>query len=174
MKRSIVAALLTLSLAVAMVTMFGAGSQSSAVAQDDAAARSLLHPIVGSWLLSVDARDPESPPVLAVYHADGTYTDSAVDRSGGVGVWEAIDDTSVANHIVFHSEDGSTTHIRSVATVDESGNAYTSEHTREVIGADGTSSGEMGPGTATGERIMIEERGESAGAMMEAEATPAE
>lgn len=176
MKRPNIAALLALTLMAGVVaTLFTASTRSVTFAQDDAPA-AVLHPIVGSWLLRVDARDPASPPVLVVYHADGTYTDSAVGRTGGVGVWEPIDDTSVSATIVFHAEDETgnltTTRIRSVATVDESGNAYTSDYTREVIGADGESSGEMGPGTATGERLMVEERGDPVGPMSGTVATP--
>jgi len=118
-----------------------------------------------------------TPPVLVVYHADGSYTDSAVGRTGGVGVWEPIDDRSAATNVVFHAEDESgkinTTRIRTVTTVADSGNAYTSDYTREVIGPDGSSGGEMGPGAASGERIMVEERGEPVGSMTETEATPA-
>ncbi len=121
-KRPTVAVLLALAvIAGMMATLVVTGSRSTAIAQDDAAAKA-AHPIVGSWQLTVDARDPADPPVLVVYHADGSYTDSAVGRSGGVGVWEPIDDRSVATNVVFHAEDESgkinTTRIRTVSTVD--------------------------------------------------------
>lgn len=173
MKAPIFVSFLALTLLAGMVAAFaGIGAQSSAIAQDSVLSTA-EHPIVGAWMLRVDVSDPNLPPHLVVYHGDGTYTDEGVGRAGGVGVWEPIDDKSVRTNVLFHTEDDDgnvgLTRIRTVTTVDDSGNAYNTEYTREVIAADGSSTGELGPGTGTAERITVEERGEPAGS----EATPA-
>lgn len=173
MQRPTELSILAVSAAIGLLVTFSAVmNQFGAVAQENAT----THPIVGAWLLTVDVYDETDPPVLAVYHADHTYTNSTVGRAGGVGVWEPIDENSVATNVVFHSvdEDGNPvlTRIRTETTVDESGDAYTSNYTREVITPDGTSSGQLGPGTVTAERLTVETRGEPAGPMAGAESTP--
>lgn len=175
--RTIAVALVALALiAGGAATLVVGSNQSAAVAQDATADGATLHPIVGAWLLKVDISDENDPPHLVIYHADGTYTDAAVGRGGGVGVWEPIDDHTVATNVLFHTEDESgnvgLTRIRTESTVDESGDAYTTEYTREVIAADGTSTGELGPGTGTAERVTVEPKGEPVGAMAGAEGTP--
>jgi hypothetical protein len=175
-KRVISVTLLALALiAGGVATLVVGGVQSAAVAQD-ATADASLHPIVGAWLLTVDVSDETDPPHLVIYHADGTYVDAAAGRGGGVGVWEPIDEHTVAANILFHTEDEAgnvgLTRIRTESTVDEPGDAYRSEYTREVIAADGTSTGELGPGTGTAKRIVVEPKGEVVGAMSGAEGTP--
>lgn len=177
MKRPSVVPILAASLAAGLlVTISVVSSQFGAMAQDATPPAATLHPIVGAWLLSVDVYDESDPPVLVIYHPDRTYTDAAAGRASGIGVWEPIDEHSVMTNVVFHSEDeaGNTglTRIRTVTTVDESGNAYTSEYTRELIAADGTSSGQLGPGTATAERLTVEPQNEPEGPMVAAEGTP--
>jgi hypothetical protein len=163
-KRPITVALLALSLVAGVVaTAALVGTSSGAVAQDAVSAAMDTHPIVGAWLLTLDVNDPADPPHLVIYHGDGTYTDAGPGRGGGVGVWDVIDPNTVATNVLFHTEDENgdfgMTRIRTVTTVDESGDTYTTEYTREVIAPDGTSTGELGPGTGTAERHTVEPRG---------------
>lgn len=161
MKRLNVTTIVAASLVVVLIAAMSiVSSQFGAAAQDEAT----THPIVGAWLLTVDVSGENDPPHLVIYHADGTYTDAAAGRGGGVGVWEAIDDQTVVTNVLFHTEaeDGSVglTRIRTESSVDESGNAYTSDYTREVIAADGTSTGELGPGSGSAVRITAEPKSE--------------
>ena len=177
MKRPSAVALFTLSLLIGVLgTLAAIGTRSPAVAQDATPSAATTHPIVGAWLLRIDIFEETDPPHLVIYHADGTYTDSGIGRTGGIGVWEAIAEDTVVTNVVFHSEDEDgnigLTRIHTESTVDESGNTYTSEYTRELIAADGTSSGELGPGTGTAERLTIEPTGEPVGPMTQAEGTP--
>ena len=70
------------------VTLFVAGMQPDVTAQDDAAAMA-AHPLVGGWKLNNSPFvGEESFPSVALFHADGTY--SEVLPWGAVlhGVWE--------------------------------------------------------------------------------------
>lgn len=169
-KRIIAVPLLALAMIAGGVATLVVGDlQASAVAQDATADAMATHPIVGTWLLNVDIFDENVPPLLVIYHADGTYTDAGAGRGSGIGVWEPIDENTVAANVLFHTQDEEgnfgLTRIRTETTVDESGDAYTSEYTRELIAADGTSTGELGPGSAMAERITVEPRGEPVGPM---------
>ena len=136
------------------------------------------HPIVGAWLLDVDTNDPANPPALAIFHEDGTYVQAEADGGNGVGVWEATGAHRVALTQLFHQqgetgEFAGTLMVRAAIDLDEAGDAWTAEYTLEFTGPDGTSAGEMGPGTAMAERITVEPMGTPVGPLMpEAVGTP--
>ena len=167
-----------LAVALAGWVALGRGGTS---AQDATPAALADHPIVGAWLLDVDADDPANPPALAIFHDDGTYLQADPDGSNGVGTWEATGPTTAALTAIFHGQDetggfaGATT-ARGTVEVDEAGEALTAEYTLDFGGPDGTSAGEIGPATATAERIAVEPMGtpvmSMAEAMAEAGATP--
>jgi hypothetical protein len=154
------------------------GSRPSAVAQESTPAAVAGHSIVGAWLLDVDVDDPTNAPALAIVHDDGTYLEVDADGGSGIGTWEATGPTTAAATFLYNGQDESgasagTVKIRATAAVDAAGDAFTAEYTLEFIGPDGTSAGEMGPGTATGERIAVEPMGTPVGPLMpEEEATP--
>ena len=165
-------------LTLAVVGLILLGSRPSAVAQESTPAATAGHPIVGAWLLDVDANDPTNPPALAIFHDDGTYLQAESDGSNGVGVWEAIGANSVALTQLLHQQDetgdfAGTLMVRAAIDLDESGDAWTAKYTLEFIGPDGTSAGEMGPGTAIAERIAVERMGTPVRPLMaEAVGTP--
>jgi hypothetical protein len=165
-------------LTLAVVGLVLLGSRPSAVAQESTPAAMAGHPIVGAWLLDVDANDPASPPALAIFHNDGTYLQAESDGGNGVGVWEATGARQVVLTELLHEQDetgdfAGTLMVRATIYLDEAGDAWTAEYTLEFTGPDGTSAGEMGPGTATAERITVEPMGTPVGPLMPAAmATP--
>ncbi len=149
----------------ALVGMIAIGSGRSAVAQEGTPTVVSGHPVIGAWLADVDTNDPENAPSLFIFHDDGTYIQADVDGSSGIGVWEATGSNTAALTALFHGEEESgefagTAMLRATIEVDESGDALTAEYTVDFIDPEGTSSGEMGPGMASAQRITIEPMGE--------------
>jgi hypothetical protein len=124
------------------------------------------HPIVGSWLADTDADDPTNPPALFAFHADGTYVQSEVEGVS-VGTWEATGDrtATLTLHSIFLDEAGGQfmVTVRAAIEVAADGQSFAASFTLELTLPDGTSTGEYGPGTATGTRIAVEVPGEPVG-----------
>ena len=172
-------AVLVSGLALVLAGWVALGWGTSTHAQD---ASLTEHPIVGAWVIDVDADDPENPPALVIFHDDGTYLQADPGGSAGVGTWEPTGSTTADLTALFHEVDenddfAATTIVRATVEVDDTGDTLTAEYTLDFVGPDGTSSGELGPATATAERIAVEPMGEPvmsmAEAMAGAEATPA-
>lgn len=163
-------------LALAGAIAFGARTSPVVEAQGDAG-----HPIVGAWLADTSLEDPANPPSLIVFHDDGTYLQTDADGFGGVGSWESTGPRTAAFTILFVEAEADeffgTTKVRASADVDEAGDALSAEYTIEFLNPDGAGDGEVGPGTASAERIAVEEMGEPVASMDEAvageAATPA-
>lgn len=109
------------------------------------------HPIVGTWLA-------EEPAGTDVFHADGTLL-SITPEGTIAGVWESTGPSSAAVTLRFPIPDGSEGTLRGVVEVSEDGMTYTATYTVELVGADGTSDGQLGPGSGTGSRITVEPMG---------------
>lgn len=144
---------------VAAIPFVVGGLASATLAQDDTVWPTADSPIVGAWLIDV-GNDAGTAPTTAVFHADGTYLQT---DSGGVGVgsWEATGpNTGALTFTVYDAEDAggfSSATVRATAKTSEDGASLTGTFTLEQISVDGTSTGQMGPLTATGTRIEIEE-----------------
>ena len=122
------------------------------------------HPLVGSWMLDTDTADPDNPPTLAVFSADGVYLQHDYDGIDGVGSWEATGDSTAA--MTFHTqfpddegEYGGSTVVRASIEVMANGDSLTATYTLEFRNTDRTSSGELGPGEVTGSRIQVQPMG---------------
>ena len=168
------------SAAVVLLGVLAIGRAPDSTAQDATPAALAGHPLVGAWLLDVDADDPANPPALAIFHDDGTYIQADPDGSNGLGSWEATGQNSATLTAVFYGLDeagnfaGDTVKVRATVEVDAAGDALTAEYTLDFVGPDGTSSGELGPTTATAERIAVEPMGTPVGPLeFEEEGTPA-
>lgn len=165
------------SLSILVVVLLGfvvARPGTGTVAQEAAD-----HPVIGAWLGDVDVNDPANPPTLLIFHDDGTFLQTDPNGGNGVGSWEATGDNNVALTAIFHGEDetgqfGGSVLLRASVEVDETGNTLTADYTLDFVQADGTSTGELGPGTASAERIEVEAMGTPTASMeMEDTGTPA-
>jgi hypothetical protein len=138
----------TVSLAVVVVFLVGiiATTGRSTTAQDatpDTAAMMAMatHPIVGGWQLTNDLGGGNTFPSLAIFHADGTYSEALPEGSILTGVWQPTGErtgtlTLFENYVVEdklgHGEG------RFMVEVDESGNAITESGIWVARFADGT------------------------------------
>ena len=167
---------------VMVVVLLGivvARPDAGTVAQTGTPEAMAQHPLIGAWLGDTDANDPANAPSLFIFHDDGTYLQTDPDGSNGVGTWEASGPTTALLTAIFHGQDemgefGGSVMLRAAIEVDASGNSLTADYTIDFMQADGMTSGEMGPGSATAERIMVEEMGEPVAPMETGETgTPA-
>ena len=175
MPRPLVFAVLVVAALVGAVAL---GRSAGTAAQDATPDAAAGHPLVGAWLADTDADDPANPPSLIVFHGDGTYLQTDPDGSNGVGTWEATGARTAALTAIFHAaEEGAegvfTVTVRATVEVDEAGDGWVAGYTLEFVGPDGASQGEVGPGTAVGERIAVEPMGTPTASMEEAFAEPA-
>lgn len=136
------------------------GLASATVAKDDSLSTA-TSPAVGTWLLTI-VEQPTAPPTLMTIHADGTYLqwDTA---AAGIGSWEATGpNTGALSYDQYGLDDtgaiGHTT-VRATFEVAPDGNNLTAAYTVEYVGADGSDTGEMGPGTAMAVRIPVSPMG---------------
>jgi len=141
-----------------------------------------VHSLVGTWLLDTDVDDPENPPEVDIFTADGGVI--AVDASGEpiLGVWEATGDTTATVTFVSPGADEetyfATLMIRADIEVADDGDTFDATYTFEFSDADGNSPGEYGPGHASATRITPESPGTPVGTIQdlfesfEGEATP--
>lgn len=167
MKRFTMLFSMTLLLLSAIVVM---GRSDNGVSAQDSAA---IHPIVGTWLANADAAYTDLATDVFQFRADGTY--SGVDADGAVelGQWEATG-ASTANLFILSTEadeDGNyldSVIIRASIEVAADAQSFTASYTFEVRQADGTTTGEVGPGKAVGTRIVLEVQGEPVMSMDEA------
>ena len=167
--------------AVALVAWVALGRGGATVAQDATPAAAAGHPVVGTWLADTDADNPDNPPSLLTFHADGAYLEVDADGAVGVGSWAATSErvAALTFHYLFADEAGAgagTGTVRATVEVAADGQTFTASYTLEFAGPDGASAGEFGPGTATGERIAVEPMGTPTGTLADlfaAEATPA-
>jgi hypothetical protein len=140
-----------------LVALMGSG----ALAQD-ASPGTAGHPLVGAWLVDTNAADDTNPPSTVVFHDDGTYLEIDVDGVAA-GVWEPTGPQTAALTFGFRGHDengaliGST--IRATVEVAADGQSLTATYTVDFLGPDGTQTGELGPGMATGTRVTVEPMG---------------
>jgi hypothetical protein len=125
-------------------------------------------PLVGAWELQTQAGNPSNPPSVAVFHPDGTYYESDADGSDGAGTWQMTGPNTAILTIIFHGTDEKGNYVaqikvRATVTLDASGNSFTAPYTLEFTSPDGKSTGQLGPVTATGTRIMAEAPGTPVG-----------
>ncbi|MFL5760596.1 MAG: hypothetical protein ACJ789_12785 [Thermomicrobiales bacterium] len=160
MRRILVLAIL---LAVVLGGLLIFGRAATIGAQDSTPAAMAGHPLVGTWLLDTDTGDPNNSPTLATFTADGIYTQLDADGSVGIGSWQTTGDTSAA--MTFHgfnTEDGQYSGmftVRAAIEVAADGHSLTATYTLEFVSADGTATGQYGPGNVTGTKVAVEAMG---------------
>lgn len=122
------------------------------------------HPFVGVWMVSTEGDD--APPELAVVTADGGFIDYTGEGELNIGVWAPTGDSTADLTLrgLIPGEGGMFV-IRVSVEVDASGESFTAPYTTEVVDADGKGTGQYGPSTATGTRLMAEPMGEPVGTL---------
>ena len=155
--------------AAAGLLLAGGALASSTVAEATTApsAPAAVHPVVGSWQLSVD-EFPDDPPSLVAFHADGTYQESdsdGTDRHRVVG-----SDRAELGEPHVHGVRPQRRRLRRDADdsrhgeVSADGQTFTGQFTVEFTG-EGFPTGEYGPGHVTATRINVEPMGTPVGSL---------
>jgi len=149
--------------AVCVLAALAVGLTRRDSAAQDASPTALAgHPLVGAWFLDVDTDDDLDTPALVTFTSDGIYTQADHDGTAGIGSWEATGSTTAGLTFFqqFHTEGnfaGRTT-IRAEIEVAADGQNFSAAYTLEYSG-DIAPEGEVGPVSASGERIMVEPMG---------------
>lgn len=156
-----------LALIVILAGLVAVGRPTPDAGAQDSTASLASHPLVGAWLLDINAEDPENAPSLAIFSSDGTYLEVDVDGTG-IGVWDATGERA-ANLTILFSDEGGSYKVRAAVEVDETGEQLSASYTFEPTIA-GENLGEFGPESATGTRIAVEAMGEPVGSSDELEA----
>jgi hypothetical protein len=126
-----------------------------------------VHPLVGTWLFDTDVDDPENPPEVDIFTADGGVI--SVDATGEtiLGVWEATGDTTASATLVSPGAEEETYFgtlmIRADIEVADDGDTLDLTYTFDFSDPDGNSPGEYGLGHASGTRINAESPGTPVG-----------
>jgi hypothetical protein len=149
-------------LLVSVIAATGRSTTAQEATPDTAAMMAMVtHPIVGAWQLTNDLGGGDTFPSLAIFHADGTYTEVLPNGSVLTGVWQPTGErtgtlTLFENYLVEdkpgHSEG------RLTVEVDESGNAITESGIYVARFEDGTIefAGEVrSPGTRLNAAPMV-------------------
>lgn len=143
---------------------------SAVVAAQDATPAPDVHPFVGTWLLDTEADVPGNGLSVIVVTADGGYVENDWGAFTTLGTWSSTGDTTADLTLTSTSvdEDGVDTGmqiVRASIEVDASGNGFTAEYTFDFVDAYGTATGEYGPVSATGTRLVAEPMGEPLGTL---------
>ncbi len=59
------------------------------------------HPLVGAWVLDLDLRSEDDPPLSLLFHADGTWLMITSYFGDGVGTWRPTSDRTADAIVVF-------------------------------------------------------------------------
>lgn len=117
------------------------------------------HPLVGTWIVRMDGNES---PALISFSSSGTAQQTRDTGSVGLGVWSATGPNSATSTLFFQDLRGGSPSsgwqiMRSDTTVHDDGMTFTSAYTVQFRAAgNGASSGEIGPGSAEGQRISPE------------------
>ena len=124
------------------------------------------HPIVGTWNTETSSGDPGE----VVFSADGTLV-SLDSEDVSLGVWRATGPSTVAlmfSGLIPAEEAGSgggRFTIRATLEVAADGQSFSGDYTVEVTGVEGMPTGEYGPDSVTGTRVVVEPMGTPVGSL---------
>lgn len=131
---------------------------------------SVMHPVVGTWLLRLDNFDDPATdlPTLAVFMADGNCQLQPSDSTPSlIGVWRVVDRrTAAATYLTIDQEEKTARKVRATIAVDLMDDCLRARYT--ISGSDIAASTlmdtlgpeeEIGPGTAFGRRMSVEPMG---------------
>lgn len=161
-------------LAIVLGGLVVAGWRPAATAQEGTPGAMVRHPVVGAWVL--ETTSPTSPRSPAIFSADGTYFQAEADGTDSVGVWEATGERTATLTTLSVAAPGGgapAVMIRATVEVAEDGQSLTADATLEFVAPDGTGSGQLGPTTATGQRIPLEAPGPPVGPLGPPPGSPA-
>src|SRR5829696_9863128 len=139
--------------AIALLGIALGGRFAAAQDADDAD-----HPATGSWIVESDPGDTEYSPRLMLLSADGSAQFVSGRTTTGIGAWEPAGDASAVVTITLVTDGPAYIVFRAFIDVAPDGQSFTGSFTNEFVFdpvGEGTS-GEIGPGTLAGNRLVAE------------------
>lgn len=154
MRRTSVISLLTIMLAGAVPI----GGGRFAAAQDPGPAD---HPARGAWTTETQPGDAEYSPRLVTLSADGSALFVSGYQTMGIGSWAPSGDTTAIVTFTVVTNGPAQIVIRASIEIAPDGDSFTGTFTNEIMfdPAGGGTSGEIGPGTIEGTRLVAEAPG---------------
>jgi hypothetical protein len=158
----------TLSLVGGVIATSAVASGTTATTEPSSTAGTEAHPIVGTWNTETSSGDPGE----VVFSADGTLV-SLDSEDVSLGVWEATGPSAVAlmfSGLIPAEETGSagaSFTIRATLEVAPDGQSFSGDYTAELSGMEGMPTGEYGPDSVTGTRVVVEPMGTPVGPIEE-------
>ena len=139
------------------------------------------HPLVGTWVIDVNTSMTEDPPGLLTISADGTLRLTSCCDAPAAGAWRPTTRRTADATVLlpFFDDEGfigfSIARADVVLSID--GLSFTATYTQEIPLREGGTTGQLGPVTATGTRVLVEAIGDPVGpapvaALPEASPTP--
>ena len=115
-------------------------------------------PVIGSWLVMSDPGDAEYSPRLMTLSADGTAMFVSGENVTAVGAWQVTGDASANVAFTVVTNGPAYIVIRAAIDIDPDGQSLSGTFTLEAVfdPAGGGTSGEIGPGTIEGTRLVAE------------------
>jgi hypothetical protein len=122
------------------------------------------HPLVGTWVVDIDTTTTEDPPGLLTINADGTLRLTSCCDAPGAGAWRPTTRRTADATLLlpFFDEEGfigfSIARADVILSID--GLTFSATYTQEIPDREGGTTGQLGPATATGSRLIVEPIGE--------------
>ncbi len=134
------------------------GGGHLAIAQDSSPAD---HPARGSWNVASDPGDAEYSPRLVILSADGGAMFVSGYATTAIGAWEPAGESTADVTFTVVTDGPGQIVIRVSLEVAPDGQTFTGTFTNEIIvdPVGGITSGEIGPGTLSGTRMVAEAPG---------------
>jgi hypothetical protein len=127
------------------------------------ALRQVVHPLVGTWIVDTNVADEQDPPALLTIGGDGTIRLTDCCNAPAAGAW-APSSTRTADATLllpWFDEDGfmGFNVVRADVVVSADGATLTGTYTMDIPSRDGSTSGQLGPVSASGRRVAVEPMG---------------
>jgi len=127
------------------------------------------HPLVGTWEVRADLGDGDTSCLSRdVFTDEGAFIEADCEGTVIIGTWEPTGDSTATISFTSSDPEGGTYTIRASVEVAPDKQSFTGTFTFELTDpATGEGSGEYGPGTATGTRLVAEAPGTPEGPVMD-------
>jgi len=120
----------------------------------------LGHPLVGTWVVDVDTAIAEDPPGLLTISLDGTLRLTSCCDAPAAGAWRPTTRRTADATVLlpYGDEEGfiGFTIARADVVLSIDGLTFTATYTTEIPDREGGSTGQLGPITASGTRLLVE------------------
>ena len=146
-----------LAFSIVFTAMIGAARLATAQDQDAS-----VHPAIGTWIVESEPEDIVTNIRAISFEPGGTSsvisTGSGEDPLAALGAWEPTGDTSVALTFTLVTNGPAYIIVRATLDFASDGSTFTGSYTMEMVfdPAGGGTSGEIGPGTLAGTRLVAE------------------